>query len=155
MIQVHLKKFINECIDQNPTIRNLGSRMDSLEARMDRLEARMDNLEARMDNLEARMDNLEARMDKLEARMDKLEARMDKLEARMERLEEEVHRQGIILESIRDDIKFMLEALTMSLKKSESFEAMGTKVEALDQDAVTTRGILKAHIQNSRIHLPN
>lgn len=148
MIQVHLKKFINECIDQNPTIRNLGSRMDSLESRMDRLEARMDSLESRMDRLEARMDSLESRMDKLEARMDKLESRMD-------RLEELVHRQGILLESIRDDIKFMLEALTMSLKKSESFEAMGIKVEALDQDAITTRGILKAHIQNSRIHLPN
>ena len=59
--------------------------------------------------LDGRMGRLEGRMGRLEDRMDRLEGRMDRLEDRMSALENKL---DVVADSIRADLKTILEAVT-------------------------------------------
>ena len=71
--------------------------------------ARLAHLEGRMGSLEGRMDSLEGRMGSLEDRMGSLQDRMGSLEDRMFALENKL---DVVADSIRADLKTVLEAVT-------------------------------------------
>lgn len=148
MIQVHLKKFVNDCIDQNPTLVQLvGHARDA--------DVRFAQIEGRLDQIEIRLEKLEIRMDKLETRMDKLESRMDRLEIELRELKEEFHRRGIMMEEMYDHIKIMAEGFSAIMARNVRNEGLEDIVRMLGHEVVTTKGVLSSHVQNSRIHLPN
>jgi len=94
-----------------------------IDVRMDSLEKRIEGFGDRMDSLEKRMDSLEKRMDSLEKRMDSLEKRMDSLEKRMDSTEKFIHKMGIELEAIRDDVRLIAEGHVMLTEKFARFES--------------------------------
>jgi len=183
MIQVHLKKFVNDCIDQNPTLIQLvghakgadgrlgqiegrldkvEKRLDQVEKRLDQVEKRLDQVEKRLDQVEKRLDQVEKRLDKVEMRLEQIEIRLEKLESRMDRLEielrelkEEFHRRGIMMEEMYDHIKIMAEGFSAIMARNVRNEGLEDIVRMLGHEVVTTKGVLSSHVQNSRIHLPN
>ena len=72
--------YLNDVIDNNATVVDLGERLTQAEADIDSLEGRMDTAEADIDQAEADIDALEARMDTAEEDIDHLETRMTNAE---------------------------------------------------------------------------
>ena len=155
MIQVHLKKFVNDCIDQNPTLIQLVGHAKGADGRLGQIEGRLDKVEKRLDQVEKRLDKVEMRLEQIEIRLEKLESRMDRLEIELRELKEEFHRRGIMMEEMYDHIKIMAEGFSAIMARNVRNEGLEDIVRMLGHEVVTTKGVLSSHVQNSRIHLPN
>lgn len=115
---------------------------------LEQLVTRTDKQDARMDKADARADKQDARADKQDARMDKAEARADKTDAKIDRLEESVHKNGLILEALQPDIKFILEVVTHLGKKSEYQDRLNKEFLQYDHRISAIESVIKKSPDN-------
>lgn len=141
MIQLHLKKFVNECIDQNPTILKLVDRVG--------------NVENEVSALRKEVHHLGERVSLLDEKVNLLDEKVHHLGIEVHRWGQEVHRLGIIMEAMRDDIKIVVEAMSGLISRNDRNDRLEGKVQLIDEELVATKGVLQSHVRNSRIHLPN
>lgn len=81
------------------------------------------HIDERLNGIEKKVDGLEKRMDGFEKRMDGVEKRMEGFEKRMDATEKLIHKMGIEIEAIRDDIKMIAEGHVMLNERFDRFES--------------------------------
>ncbi len=148
MIQLHLKKFVNECIDHNPTVLKLVDRVGNVENEVSALRKEVHHLGERVNLLDEKV-NL------LDEKVHHLGEVVHRLGEVVHRLGEDVHRLGIMMEAMRDDIKIVIEAMSGLISRNDRNDRLEGKVQLIDDELLATKGVLQSHVQNSRIHLPN
>lgn len=74
------------------------------------------------------------------------------LKTAMTEVKVEQHRQGIMLEELRDNVNLIVEGLSPLLQKSESMEAIGERLEENSDEISVVKTALKSHINNADIH---
>ena len=105
--------------------------LDEQFTRMDEQFARMDERFEKVDERFEKVDEQFARMDERFARMDE---RFEKVDERFEKLEDEVHRNRIVTEGLRDDLRQVADGVAANTERLEKlqrhFEDSHTKLEA-------------------------
>ena len=98
-------------VETSEAIEQLGQRIDAVEVSLrDEYRAGFGEMETRIDSLESRFDQLELRFDGLESRFDTLESRFDRMESRLdERFAESRRHTEVLFDSLRDDIRILVE----------------------------------------------
>ena len=67
-------------------------------------------------------------------------------------LHETMHRFGILLEEVRDDIRLLAEAVSPLLKKTEGLGEMDERIKDNKDYMAILRANLKAHINDRAVH---
>jgi archaellum component FlaC len=89
----------------------IDARLDGIDARLDGIDARLDGMDARFDGMDARFDGMDARFDGMDARFDGMDTRFEKGDDRFDRIEAQLHKQGVLLESVSADLKQTMEVV--------------------------------------------
>ena len=74
------------------------------------------------------------------------------LKTEMTEVKVEQHRQGIMLEELRDNVNLIVEGLSPLLQKSESMGAVDERLDENSEEISVVKTALKSHINNSDIH---
>ena len=74
------------------------------------------------------------------------------LKTDMLNVKEEQHRQGIMMEELRDNVNLIVEGISPLLKKSESMEELTEKLDKNNDQIAIVETSLKSHIKNKNIH---
>ncbi|GMV23319.1 MAG: hypothetical protein AMXMBFR57_32680 [Acidimicrobiia bacterium] len=93
-------------------------RFDQLAQRFDQLEQKMDagfgQVERRFEQVDQRFEKVDQRFEKVEGELAEGRERDRGLEARFDRLEGQLHKQGLLLESMNNDLKQTMEVVTVN-----------------------------------------
>ena len=63
-------------------------------------------------------------------------------------VKEEQHRQGIMMEELRDNVNLIVEGISPLLKKSESMEELTEKLDKNNDQIAIVETSLKSHFKN-------
>ena len=63
-------------------------------------------------------------------------------------VKEEQHRQGIMMEELRDNVNLIVEGISPLLKKSESMEELTEKLDENNDQIAIVETSLKSHFKN-------
>lgn len=74
-------------------------------------------------------------------------------EIELKNLNERMHKQGILMEELRDHLKIIAEAVSPLLKKSESIDDLNQKLENNVDHIVVVESALKSHINDKSLHI--
>ena len=74
------------------------------------------------------------------------------LKTDMTEVKDGMHRQGIMMEDMRDNINVIVEGISPLLRKSESLDELDEKLEENNDQITIVKTTLKSHIENKDIH---
>ena len=72
----------------------------------------------------------------------------------MGRLATEQHRQGVFMESMRDDIKLIAEAVSPLLSRLEKMQSFENALTEQGDQITVTKSALAKHVRDQTLHLP-
>ena len=91
---------------------------------------RLDKIDMRLNQMDARFDRIDARFDRIDGRFDGIEGRLDGNDSRFDQIDAQLHKQGVLLESVSADLKQTMEGVTGNRQvMDQSFAALRTQID--------------------------
>ena len=159
LIKERFLHLVDEGIEKNNTISSMKSDISQLKA--DVAELKADVAELKADVAELKADVAELKADVAELKADVAELKVDvawlktgfqRHEMQLKSLNEGMHRQGILMEELRDQVKLIAEAVAPLLQKTEGLENLNQKIDDNEDHIVVVESALKSHINDKNIH---
>ena len=74
------------------------------------------------------------------------------LKTDMSSVKGEQHRQGILMEEMRDNINLIVEAISPLLRKSEGMDELNENIAENQAQITIVKSTLRSHMENKNIH---
>lgn len=91
----------------------IHTQFERMNTRFDGMDRRFDAMDRRFEVVDQRFDAIDRRFDGMDQRFDGVDKRIDGVDHRIDGLEATVHKQGVLLEEMRSDIKGVAEGVAM------------------------------------------
>ena len=108
-------------------MKEILERLDRIDSRLDRIDTRFDQITGQFAQVDARFDQIAGQFAHIDARLDRVDARFSEVDGRFDRIEMQLHRQGVLLESVSSDLKQTMEAV---IGNREVMDSEFTRVRA-------------------------
>ena len=109
-----MQEILDSLKDINGELAKINGRLDHIDGRLDRVDGRLDTLDGRLGKLDERVGTLEQQVGTGFARVDA-----------------ELHRHGVLLESMNNDLKQTMEVVVANREATE--RGFAAVLETLDQ----------------------
>ena len=108
----------------------VAEQLQKINAKLDRIDGRLDGIDGRLDRMDRRFDAMDGRFDAHDRRFDANDRRFDGNDSRFDRIEAQLHKQGVLLESMSADLKQTMEAVVGNRQvMDQSFAALRTQID--------------------------
>jgi chromosome segregation ATPase len=130
-----MQEILDSLNDITGELAKINGHLGTIDGRLDKVDGRLDTIDGRLDTIDGRLDTMDGRLDTMDGRLDKLDERVGTLEqqvgAGFARVDAELHRHGVLLESMNSDLKQTMEVVVANREATDrGFAAI---LETLDQ----------------------
>ena len=97
---------------------------------MNEITEQLQKINSRLDRIDGRLDGIDGRLDGIDGRLDGIDGRLDGNDSRFDRIDAQLHKQGVLLESISADLKQTMEAVVGNRQVMDrEFAALRTQID--------------------------
>jgi hypothetical protein len=101
------------------------------------IEARFKQFEERFDRVDQRFDRVDQRFDRVDQRFDQVDQRFNQVDQRFSQVDAELHKHGLLLESMNNDLKQTMETVegnreAMDRKFAEVLRTIDQRVQPIE-----------------------
>ena len=105
--------------------------LKDINGELTKINGRLNTIDGRLDTIDGRLDTMDERLDRVDGRLDAIDGRLDTMDTRLDTMDAELHRHGVLLESMSSDLKETMEVVVANREATE--RGFAAVLETLDQ----------------------
>lgn len=126
-----MQEILDSLNDINGELTKINGRLNTIDGRLDTMDGRLDTIDGRLDTMDERLDRVDGRLDAIDGRLDRVDGRLDAMDERFDTMDAELHRHGVLLESMNGGLKQTMEVVVANREATE--RGFAAVLAALDQ----------------------
>ncbi len=121
----------------NEVLERLERIEQKMDARFEQVDRRFEQVDKRFEQVDKRFDQVDRRFEQVDKRFEQVDRRFDQVDRRFEKVDEQLHRQGLLLESLNGNVQLALEGISgnravMDARFSEVLAKLDERIQPVE-----------------------